>query len=58
MKIRMKTEKVTKNTIRFTEVKEKETDSVKLGIIYVPKTTLGAIGWKQGSEIEIDLEVK
>ena len=55
MEIIMKSEKVTKNTIRFTEV-VKENEIPKIGILYVPKTTLGALGWKNGDKIKICLE--
>lgn len=39
-------EKATKNTIRFEEVLESELAAPKVGSIYVPKSTLGELGWK------------
>ena len=48
-------EKATKNTIRFTEKLENELDAPKIGTIYVPKATLGAIGWKEGRVLTVDL---
>ena len=55
MKVEMTMEKATKNTIRFTEVLESELDAPKIGTIYVPKSTLGAIGWKEGKKLTIEL---
>lgn len=58
MKIMFKMEKATKNTIRFEEILESELDAPKLGSIYIPKSTLGELGWKDGKTVEIELEVK
>lgn len=58
MKILFKMEKATKNTIRFEEILENELDAPKLGSIYIPKSTLGELGWKDGKTVEIELEVK
>ena len=55
MKVAMKMEKATKNTIRFTEVLENELDAPKIGTIYVPKSTLGVIGWKEGKTLTVEL---
>lgn len=55
MKVTMKMEKATKNTIRFTEVLENELDAPKIGTIYVPKSTLGVIGWKEGKTLTVEL---
>lgn len=55
MEIIMKSEKVTKNTIRFTEVVV-ENENPKIGILYIPKTTLGILGWKNGNAIKINIE--
>lgn len=57
MTIRMTMEKATKNTIRFVEVLASELDAPKLGTIYVPKSTLGEIGWKEGDTLEIAVDV-
>ena len=51
-------ERATKNTIRFAEKLENELDTPKLGIIYVPKATLGAIGWEEGHMLTVDLETE
>lgn len=56
MTIRMTMEKATKNTIRFTEVLESELDAPKLGTVYVPKSTLGELGWKEGDTLEISVD--
>lgn len=53
---KFKMEKATKNTIRFTEILENELDAPKIGTIYVPKATLGTIGWKEGMVISVDIK--
>lgn len=58
MNIIMNKEKATKNTIRFTEVLGNEHDSPKIGTLYVPKVTLGAVGWKEGKQLVIEINVK
>lgn len=58
MEITLKMEKATKNTIRFEEILESELDAPKLGNIYIPKSTLAEIGWKEGNTITISMEVK
>lgn len=55
---KFKMEKATKNTIRFTEVLENELDAPKIGTIYVPKATLGAIGWKEGMIVSVDIKAE
>lgn len=57
MTIALKMEKATKNTIRFEEVLESELSAPKVGTIYVPKSTLGEIGWKEGDTLEISIGV-
>ena len=58
MKITLKMEKATKNTIRFEEVLESELDAPKLGSIYIPKATLAEMGWTAGKTLTIEMEVK
>lgn len=55
MKAIFKMEKATKNTIRFEEVLENELDAPKIGSIYIPKSTLGELGWKEGDTLTIEL---
>ena len=55
MKVMFTMEKATKNTIRFTEVLASELDAPKIGTIYVPKSTLGAIGWKEGKKVTVEI---
>jgi hypothetical protein len=55
MEITLKMEKATKNTIRFEEVLENELQAPKIGSIYIPKATLGEIGWEEGKEIKITI---
>lgn len=56
MKVTFEMEKATKNTIRFAEVLESEYAAPKIGSIYVPKSTLGEIGWKEGMKISMEVE--
>ena len=58
MEITLKMEKATKNTIRFEEVLENELDAPKIGSIYIPKSTLSELGWKEGKTLTIEMEVK
>ena len=58
MKVAMNMEKATKNTIRFAEVLESELDAPSIGVIYVPKSTLKAIGWKEGKTLEVEINAK
>lgn len=51
-------EKVTKNTIRFTEKLVSITDTPVVGTMYVPKQTLQAIGWTEGKQLVVDLSAK
>ena len=55
MKVQMTMEKATKNTIRFTEVLENDLAAPMIGTMYVPKSTLGAIGWKEGKTLTVEL---
>ena len=56
MQVIMTMEKATKNTIRFTEVLENDLDAPKIGTIYVPKSTLGTLGWKEGKKLVVTLD--
>ena len=58
MKVAMNMEKATKNTIKFTEVLESELDAPSIGVIYVHKATLKAIGWKEGKTLEVEINAK
>lgn len=58
MKVNFAMEKSTKNTIRFSEVLENELDAPKIGTIYVPKATLGNIGWSEGKSLVLDVSAK
>lgn len=58
MTVKFTMEKETKNTIKFAEVLPEEGfPAPKIGSVYIPKSTLGEIGWK-GGEQELVLEVK
>lgn len=56
--VEFKVEKMTKNTIRFAEVLESEYAAPVVGTIYVPKATLGQIGYKEGKTLVLTLEAK
>lgn len=58
MEITLKMEKATKNTIRFEEVLESELEAPKIGSIYIPKSTLSELGWKEGKTLTIKMEVQ
>lgn len=55
MKVTFTMEKATKNTIRFEEVLESELAAPKIGSIYIPKSTLGELGWKEGDTLTIEI---
>lgn len=58
MKVEFTKEKVTKNTIRFTEVLPTELDTPKIGSLYVQKGTLKDLGWQDGMNLVVELTVK
>ena len=55
MRVVFTMEKATKNTIRFEEVLGSELAAPKIGSVYVPKSTLGELGWKEGDALTIDI---
>lgn len=54
--ITLRMEKATKNTIRFEEVLASELGAPKVGSIYIPKSTLGELGWKEGEDLKLTLD--
>ena len=56
--VNFKPEKVTKNTVRFSEVLESEYAAPIIGTIYVPKATLGQIGYTENNSLVVTLTVK
>lgn len=58
MEVIFQMEKATKNTIRFAEVLENELDAPKIGCVYIPKGTLGQLGWQEGKRLVINLEIE
>lgn len=50
-------EKVTKNTIKFAEVLESEFAAPTIGTIYVPKATLGQLGYSNGDNLVLTLAI-
>lgn len=54
--IRFKQEKVTKNTVRFTEVIA-DMDTPVIGTLYVQKYALKEIGYKEGQPLKVTMEV-
>lgn len=57
MKVPFEMEKATKNTIRFVEVLPSELAAPKIGNIYIPKSTLGELGWKEGMAINVEVSL-
>lgn len=58
MKVMFEVEKVTKNTIRFAEILESELSAPKIGSVYIPKSTLGEIGFKEGMKIVLEVSAE
>lgn len=58
MTVTFKMEKATKNTIRFEEVLANTLDAPKIGTLYIPKSTLAELGWKEGDTIEVEVDKK
>ena len=57
MKVMFEMEKATKNTIRFAEVLESELAAPKVGSVYIPKSTLGELGWKEGNMLVLEVRI-
>jgi hypothetical protein len=57
MEVVFEMEKATKNTIRFNEVLENELDAPKVGNVYIPKSTLGNLGWEEGRKLVMNISV-
>ena len=55
--VEFKLEKATKNAVRFTEVLPDNFASPKIGTLYVQKSTLGAMGWHEGQNLKVTLEM-
>ncbi len=47
----------TKNTIRFAEKVENQLDTPQIGTVYVAKAALKALGWKQGNDLVLTLDL-
>ena len=58
MKVMFEMEKATKNTIRFAEVLESELAAPKVGSVYIPKSTLGELGWKEGMKLALEVSAE
>lgn len=58
MSVTFKMEKATKNTIRFEEVLESELSAPVIGSIYIPKATLGQLGWTEGKNLTLTIGVE
>ena len=58
MKVTFEMEKATKNTIGFAEVLESELAAPAIGNVYIPKSTLGQIGWKEGNKLTLEIGVE
>lgn len=51
-------ERETKNTIRFAEQVEDQLDTPNIGTIYMAKSALKSLGWKQGQQLSLTLSIK
>lgn len=58
MTVTFEKDKMTKNTVRFTEVLASDLDTQTLGTIYVSKTALKDLGWTEGKTLTLTLAVK
>ena len=58
MKVTFTMEKATKNTIRFAEVLESELTAPKVGSVYIPKSTLGELNWKEGMKVVMEVSAE
>ena len=57
MEVLFTMEKATKNTIKFAEVLESDLAAPKVGTLYVPKSTLGELGWKEENNPVLHLAI-
>ena len=55
--INLTPEKITKNTVRFSEQLESEFAAPTIGTIYVPKATLGQLGYSNGDHLVLTLAI-
>lgn len=55
--VEMQVGKVTKNMVRFEEVLESEFVSPKIGTCYIPKGTLGELGYEESDGLEVVIRV-
>lgn len=58
MRVEFKMEKATKNTIRFEEILESELAAPKVGSVYIPKSTLGEIGWTEDKKLVLEVSTE
>ena len=58
MTITLKKDRITKNTIRFSEVTDSDLDTPVLGTIYVSKAALKTLDYKDDDMIVLELSVK
>lgn len=58
MTVKFEMEKDTKNTIRFKEIGDGPLYVNKIGVIYIPKSTLAELGYKAGQLLEVSVDVK
>jgi len=60
MEVVFDVERETKNTVRFQENMEQASseDTPKIGTLYVQKSTLKQLGYKDGSQLIVTLDVR
>ena len=56
--VNFEVEKITKNKIRFAEKLENEYSAPVIGTLYIPKATLGQIGYTDGKTLCVSLAAK
>ena len=56
--VKFSPEKITKNTVRFAENLENEYAAPEIGTIYVPKSTLGKIGYAEGKTLVVTISIE
>lgn len=57
MKLTFTKDKMTKNTVRFTEVVDDDLSMPMVGTMYVSKAALHELGYKDGDKLTVELNV-
>lgn len=57
MKAYFESERVTKNAVRFKEVLKSDLDEPRIGTLYMKKSTLREMGWKEGQRLQVSVDI-